>query len=247
MIRDLYKKWSHYQFQKKLRKEEEEKLPERKKFYEQFIKPGDLVFDIGANVGNRTNVFLELGARVVAVEPQPYCIRQLEKRFGNRIKLEPVGLGSKIGKAEMSVADVANISSLSSKFIQQTSKTRFASNKWDKKISIQIDTLDNLISKFGEPQFCKIDVEGYEPEVLKGLHQALPCFSFEYCVPEMAIEMIDSINLIHHLNPGQVYNYSTGESMNLALNNWVNYENIIQIVKTKEFTSTLFGDIYCKK
>jgi protein-L-isoaspartate O-methyltransferase len=39
--------------------------------YRQFVKPGDLVFDIGAHVGDRVAAFRRLGARVVAVEPQP--------------------------------------------------------------------------------------------------------------------------------------------------------------------------------
>ncbi|HRD74433.1 MAG TPA: hypothetical protein PK264_00620 [Hyphomicrobiaceae bacterium] len=38
--------------------------------YSRFVKPGDLAFDIGAHVGDRTASFLRLGARVVALEPQ---------------------------------------------------------------------------------------------------------------------------------------------------------------------------------
>ena len=42
--------------------------------YRQFIEPGDLVFDIGAHVGDRVSSFRRLGARVVAVEPQALLI-----------------------------------------------------------------------------------------------------------------------------------------------------------------------------
>lgn len=51
----------------------------RLEFYSQFIHPGDLVFDVGANVGNRTKIFLRLGARVVAFEPQASCARVLQR------------------------------------------------------------------------------------------------------------------------------------------------------------------------
>src|SRR5689334_4646326 len=46
---------------------------ERLRFYRQFVGPGDLVFDVGANVGHVTKVFLRAGARVVAIEPQSIC------------------------------------------------------------------------------------------------------------------------------------------------------------------------------
>ena len=40
-------------------------------FYSELIKKDDLCFDIGANYGNRSEVFIKLGAKVVAFEPQP--------------------------------------------------------------------------------------------------------------------------------------------------------------------------------
>lgn len=58
----------------------------RMAFYKQWIKPGDLVFDIGANIGNRTRVFADIGARVVAVEPLPHCYWALRWMF----KFRPV-------------------------------------------------------------------------------------------------------------------------------------------------------------
>src|SRR5262245_48030625 len=53
----------------------------RAKFYPQWVKPGDLVFDIGANIGNRTRVFASMGARVIAVEPLPQCYWALRWMF----------------------------------------------------------------------------------------------------------------------------------------------------------------------
>src|SRR4051812_50226625 len=50
--------------------------------YGGFVRPGDLVFDIGAHVGDRVACFRRLGARVVAVEPQPAMARMLKLLYG---------------------------------------------------------------------------------------------------------------------------------------------------------------------
>src|SRR4030095_4746433 len=52
------------------------------RLYGQFVQPGDPVFDIGAHVGGRTAAFRRLGARVVAVEPQPALVRTLRLLYG---------------------------------------------------------------------------------------------------------------------------------------------------------------------
>src|SRR5690348_10138144 len=64
--------------------------------YAAFIKPGDLCFDIGAHVGNRTEHFLALGARVVAVEPQPAAMALLRRWYGSdpRVTLVEAALGA---------------------------------------------------------------------------------------------------------------------------------------------------------
>jgi hypothetical protein len=54
------------------------------RFYSQFVSPGDLVFDIGANVGDRTAVFVSLGARVVAVELYEDSASKLSRRFRHK-------------------------------------------------------------------------------------------------------------------------------------------------------------------
>ena len=69
-------------------------------FYSQFIKKGDLCFDVGAHKGNRTEIFLKLGARVVAIEPQERCVRYLQSKFGKnpQFSLVKKGLSDKEGK-----------------------------------------------------------------------------------------------------------------------------------------------------
>jgi hypothetical protein len=52
------------------------------RLYGSFVRPGDLVFDVGAHIGDRVASFLRLGARVVAVEPQPSMVRALRLLYG---------------------------------------------------------------------------------------------------------------------------------------------------------------------
>ncbi len=227
-------------------REEKKAIPKRLAFYCSFIKSGDLIFDIGANIGNRVAIFLKIGAKVVAVEPQPACIAQLTNKFGNRIQLEPVCLGAAEGEMNMYISNESTLSTLSKNFIERTGKTRFKNNQWDQQIAVKVNTLDNLIAKYGLPVFCKIDVEGFEAEVLKGLSQAIPQLSFEYCVPEMQDNLLNSLQALHAITADGKYNYSVRESMQLESAVWMDYEQMIQLVNSPSFIATEFGDIYFK-
>lgn len=213
-------------------------------FYSQFVKPSDLCFDIGANVGNRTQVFLELGAKVIAVEPQNICLKTLNKLFANNENVVIVGkaVGESEGCAELSICEEAStISTLSDKW-----KTygRFVDEfQWTRTESVSITTLNNLITLYGCPKFCKIDVEGFELSVIKGLNKAIPYISFEINI-EFKAEMKDCI---HHLQSiGNVeFNLSFGESMDWLYPEWSSTDdfcNKIDAINDLNF----WGDIYAR-
>lgn len=218
--------------------------PKQKKLYSQFVKPGSLCFDVGANVGNRTALFLELGANVVMVEPQKECYQALEKRFPN-LPLVKKGLGEKESTEKLYVSDVSLISSFSKSHVDMMQEDRFKGANWDKTIDIEMTTLDNLIKQYGVPDFCKIDVEGYEFDVLKGLSQPVKAMSLEYIVPENK-EVV--LNCIKHLNKlGKIEcNLSHGETMEFHLPTWKNGNEMEQYVQTQDFINTSYGDIYVR-
>src|SRR4051812_33411059 len=99
--------------------ETQEQLESRKRFYGQFLQPGDLCFDVGANVGNRISPVLEIGARVVAVEPQKKCYQTLERKFGDKIVIVKKGLSGEEGVKEFYISDESTISSFSKEWIDK--------------------------------------------------------------------------------------------------------------------------------
>ncbi|GAI57662.1 unnamed protein product, partial [marine sediment metagenome] len=193
------------------------------RFYSQFVNEGDLCFDIGANIGNRIGVFLKLGATVVAVEPQNSCMRKLLKKYGNNNKVFLVhkALGSREGKGNLILSNSHTVSSMSKEWIDcvRDSDMFFTSTsafQWHENVTVPVTTLDKLIRKYGSPAVCKIDVEGFEYQVIKGLSQPAEMISFEFTpTPKLINRSIESIKHLSAIGNVQ-FNYSFGESMILA-------------------------------
>lgn len=161
-----------------------------RRFYAGMIRPGDLVFDIGAHVGNRTRTLHALGARVVAVEPQPLFVHFLRRTLPReRVTLVPEAVGARGGRATLNVSRRhPTVSSLSGDWIAHVSTTPgFRHVHWDRSLEVPVTTLDTLIAHHGSPAFVKIDVEGMEADILAGLNQPLPLLSVEYVPAAMTV------------------------------------------------------------
>src|SRR4249919_434049 len=109
VTRSLYQRvfnrpyWRHRQRQKEL--------------FRDFVQPEALVFDIGANRGEMTDAFLSLGARVVAVEPNPALADELVRHFGGAIAVENVAVGAEPGRAELHLGRDSGHSTLSEEWL----------------------------------------------------------------------------------------------------------------------------------
>lgn len=215
-------------------------------FYSGFIKKGDLCFDIGANFGNRTNIFLKLGAKVVAVEPQVYCCRYLRMKFGAQIYIEQKAIGEVEDNRKLYISNWTGMSSLSSEWIEAVKKGRYSENIWYKTEIVDVITLDSLISKYGMPAFIKIDVEGFEYEVLKGLNKDFNIISFEYTLPEFKEKAINCLEHLRKLNSSIEFNYSVDERLKYELNDWIGFEEIIRMINNDNFPNEA-GDVYVRK
>jgi FkbM family methyltransferase len=152
--------------------------------YESFVRPGDLVYDVGAHVGDRIAAFRRLGARVVAVEPQPALVKLLRLLYGRdrAVIVEPVALGRGEGTIALWLnLDNPTVSTASRGFIAAAEgMPGWEGQRWTRTASVPMTTLDALIARHGLPAFVKIDVEGFEAEVLAGLTQPIPALSFEF-------------------------------------------------------------------
>jgi FkbM family methyltransferase len=152
--------------------------------YGLFLKPGGLAFDIGAHVGDRIASFRRLGARVVALEPQPGPARALRLIHGRDPNVTLVAAAA--GDVEGEVTFLVNssnptVSTASEAFVAAAEGAGgWEGQTWDHRITVPCLTLDRLIATHGRPDFVKIDVEGFEDRVLAGLSAPLPALSFEF-------------------------------------------------------------------
>lgn len=214
-------------------------------FYSQFMSPGDLVIDVGANYGAFTEVFLRLGARVVAVEPQQRCLAYLERRYSDSpdVSIVPLGLGEREGPQELHVSSASTLSTMSPRWIAATSESgRFAGYSWEETHTVELTTLERLIDQHGVPAFCKVDVEGFELEVLRGLDTRPGALSIEF-----ASEFLDQTNLcVERLTEigASEFSYSVGSSMTLA-SDWISDREVISSLSRLggELPS---GDLYAR-
>ena len=191
-------------------------------FYRQFVRPGDLCFDIGAHLGDRTGHFLALGARVVAVEPQPGALAVLRRLYGRdpRVTIIAAAAGAAPGEAELKL-DPANptVASLSPEWRAQVSRSpRFSGIRWRESRRVAVTTLDAIIAEHGLPAFCKVDVEGFESAVLAGLSRPIPALSFEY-IPEAIAAAKAALARVAALGDYR-FNRSPGESMRFVAADW---------------------------
>jgi FkbM family methyltransferase len=209
-----------------------------------FVRPGDLVFDVGAHVGDRVASFHRLGARVVAVEPQPSMVRTLRLLYGRSksVAIEALAVGREPGSARMLInVDNPTVSSISPAFVQAAhGAPGWETQRWNETIDVPVTTLDALIAKHGVPAFIKLDVEGFEAEALSGLSQAVHAVSFEFTTIQRDVGLA-CIERCAALGYGH-FNAALGESQTL-IGDWMNAQDVARWL-TELPQAANSGDIY---
>ena len=225
--------------------------PERRaamdRLYAEFMRPGELVFDVGAHVGDRIAAFRRLGARVVAVEPQPALVRTLRLMYGRdrAVTIEPVAIGASTGETELKLnLDNPTVSTASAAFVQAADGAPgWEGQAWGRSIRVPLTTLDALIASHGTPAFIKIDVEGFEAEALAGLTRPVAALSFEFTTiqRDIALACIERCRTQRYVR----FNATLGESHVLVHGEWIDAPAIARWVADLP-PGANSGDIYAR-
>lgn len=221
-----------------------------KRLYRRFVKPGDLAFDVGAHVGNRARALAALGCRVIALEPQPAFASLLRFALSYTARVEVVesAVSNAPGRAFLEVSErTPTVSTLVGAWRDERAREPgFDRVEWNRRVEVDVTTLDRLIERYGVPAFVKIDVEGAEPAVLAGLSRPIAAVSFEY-LPD-ALDQVGACvrrlaDLAAEVASTYVFNWSPGETYALASREWLSGEQLLEALKTVEARARS-GDVY---
>jgi len=215
------------------------------RLYSGFVQRGDLVFDVGAHVGDRVASFRRLGARVVAVEPQPALVKLLRLIYGRKsdVKIEATAVGRASGTTTLMInRDNPTVSTASLDFVSAAHDAPgWQAQRWTKTLRVPVTTLDALITRHGTPAFIKIDVEGFEAEALAGLTKPVRALSFEFTTiqRDVALACVERCMALGYAR----FNAALGESQTLEHADWLDGGTIARWLRELPHEANS-GDVY---
>lgn len=195
----------------------------------EFIKSGNLVFDIGANKGDYARRCVALGATVLSVEP---WIIHAESLNIPHVTFINAAVSDQIGEIELYTSSQSVFTSIYETWIKGHSGEATGT------ITVPTITLDHMIDTYGKPDFIKIDTEGHEHKVLAGLSHHIPALSFEYHggkYPRLLDH--DPLPECFDLLPDYMFRFAQHETQ--WVTEWVTAKEALQILP-----NLTWGDVY---
>jgi FkbM family methyltransferase len=218
-----------------------------RRLYAEFVRAGDLVFDIGAHAGNRTRAFAAIGCRVVALEPHPDFAYLLRTAFArsSRVRVVEAAVGGAPGRATLHVSDLTpTVTTLAHTWrAARANDPGFSRVRWNRSVDVEVTTIDALVERFGTPAFVKLDIEGGESAALGGLMRPIPALSFEF-LPGAPGEVEACVRRLAVLGRYR-FNWSPGESYRLVERSWLDGDDLLARLRAPTAQRTS-GDVYAR-
>jgi FkbM family methyltransferase len=220
------------------------------RFYEQFFGKGDTVFDIGANDGSISSFCLNLGAKVVALAPHPDHVNTLRQTLGanKRFFLLPNAISSFKAEIILTADEITTTIlakhydewELNRAFIDSAPTTTLVS---ETPLTIKVITLDYMVEQFGLPVFCRIETDGEETEVLRGLNYTIPvlAFNFHSYNPKRTTELIRRLLVLGDYE----FNWCEEYTLQFRSDTWLSAKELNTSI-TESQGKHLTGDIYAR-
>ena len=201
-----------------------------------------MIFDIGANHGQKTDIFLRVGARVLAVDPDEVNQEALRDKFLRyRLVKKPVIIVKKAVSDKCAVHKLwidepgSAKNTLSHKWVDtlRRDEVRFGHRlNFAQHKEVESISLEELMVTYGSPFFVKIDVEGHEPHVLRGLKRPVPYLSFEVNLPEFKQEGLECIELLGNIVADGKFNYVVDCRYGLILDRWLTLREFKEVFRS---------------
>lgn len=216
-----------------------------RRFYSAFVRKGDLVFDVGAHVGRHAELFTDLGAAVVSIEPNPSCCEQLRHLAKIRnVRVENCAAGDAPGKLKLRICQDSVISTVVEAWYEGAKRSPLHQDaQWTESVEVNVVTLDQLAVRYGIPSFVKIDAEGYDDHVLKGMSFRPRALSFEFnrLLPQAAERCFGT----SVLSRGYEFNFSRGLDLKYVSENWMSGQELCS--RLSDFAEDEeYGDVFAR-
>ena len=196
-------------------------------FYQTFLNRNRLIFDLGANLGDKSHVFLKFTDKIILYEPEEDLFERLKFRFrkNKKVIINNLLISDIVGDVVFnSVVGNESYSSIVSNYIENFTHLK---NSLIVKKTKKSSTLNFEIKKHGTPYYIKIDCEGAENLILNNLKFDIEIISFEANLPIFLDQTIEIINYLKN-NFDRSFNIRKEGEFKFLYKNHLNYEEIIK-------------------